>query len=209
MLRNRLISLIKSIFSSNLKIPEAMSSQRSEEFCGIVAYANSEKGFQGILKQRYSDFIVREIDKSGVIAQLTTLSGKELQSRSFPDHEKPDIAPEAVAEFVASLRGFVAIDDVTAVGMIEFLHMAAARETECPDSFTGKFPLRYSVCMNSHLHCIDIVCGSTDKPTRSAIHQLFKTKFKGLVESDTMQVNGVSSIRIQPSFKLKKGWNNR
>lgn len=29
------------------------------------------------------------------------------------------------------------------------------------------------------------------------------------MESDTVPLNGASSIRLQPSFKLKKGWNNR
>ncbi|CAM9853703.1 unnamed protein product [Ectocarpus fasciculatus] len=166
-----------------------MSRDRSEEYSGIIAFANSEKGFQGILKQRYTDFIVREIDPSGAIAQLSNLSGKELENRMFPPRDKPDLAAEALDEFIVSLRALTPADDEKAAALKDFLSLAAARDAECPDAF--------------------IVCGSTDKPTRSGVHQLFKLKFKGVVESDTTQVDGVSSIRIQPAFKLKRGWNNR
>jgi tRNA pseudouridine13 synthase len=162
---------------------------RSEEYSGILAFANAEAGFQGILKQRFTDFIVREIDPSGAAAQLTSLSGKELESRLFPAADKPDIAPDALADFMASLRAVVPLDEDKAEELTDFIEKAASQSDSCPE---------YA-----------IVCGSTDKPTRSSVHGLFKLKFKGVVESDTTPVAGVSSIRLQPCFKLKKGWNNR
>ena len=115
------------------------ANNRSEEYSGIITFANNEPGFQGILKQRYSDFIVREIESSGAIAQLSTLSGKDLQARSFPSNEKADTAPEALAEFIASLRALTSVDDETAAGMSDFISKAKTRQGDCPDSFIGKF----------------------------------------------------------------------
>lgn len=192
-----------------------MSRDRSEEYSGIIAFANSEKGFQGILKQRYTDFIVREIDPSGAIAQLSNLSGKELENRMFPPRDKPDLAAEALDEFIVSLRALTPADDEKAAALKDFLSLAAARDAACPDAFIGgilsvvAIYCRVQIVVCNMFLCVLTVCGSTDKPTRSGVHQLFKLKFKGVVESDTTQVDGVSSIRIQPAFKLKRGWNNR
>lgn len=45
----------------------------NEEDVGITQYINAFKGFKGVLKARYSDFQVNEIDKDGVVAKLTSL----------------------------------------------------------------------------------------------------------------------------------------
>ena len=124
------------------------ANNRSEEYSGIIAFANSEAGFQGILKQRYSDFIVRELEPSGAIAQLSTLSGKDLQARSFPVKEKADTAPDALADFVASLRALTPITDETATEMSDFIVKAGARQDDCPDSFIGKHFLVNNFVLN-------------------------------------------------------------
>lgn len=47
----------------------------NEKDIGITEYiSDSLKGFTGILKARYSDFQVNEIDNDGVVAKLTDLS---------------------------------------------------------------------------------------------------------------------------------------
>ncbi|XP_061178701.1 pseudouridylate synthase 7 homolog [Saccostrea echinata] len=44
-----------------------------EEDVGITEYIGSSPGFNAIIKQRYSDFIVNEIDEEGKIVKLTSL----------------------------------------------------------------------------------------------------------------------------------------
>lgn len=46
----------------------------SEVDTGITEYISSLEGFNGILKSRYSDFQVNEIDTDGNVAKLTDLS---------------------------------------------------------------------------------------------------------------------------------------
>ncbi|KAL0052217.1 hypothetical protein WJX82_010083 [Trebouxia sp. C0006] len=64
----------------------------TEGSVGISAWANSLPGFTGILKQRYSDFMVNEVDTSGTVvhlegsraAQVPSVSGWKLASSSTP-----------------------------------------------------------------------------------------------------------------------------
>lgn len=48
-----------------------------EDQAGITCYANSARGFRGILKQRYADFIVHELDCEGKVIHLTCLNAPE------------------------------------------------------------------------------------------------------------------------------------
>eukprot|EP00250_Pteridium_aquilinum_P011521 c20125_g1_i1 orf=439-2703(-) len=48
-----------------------------EDQAGITCYANSARGFRGILKQRYADFIVNEVDCEGKVIHLTNLNAPE------------------------------------------------------------------------------------------------------------------------------------
>ncbi|KAF5835235.1 hypothetical protein DUNSADRAFT_7723 [Dunaliella salina] len=57
-----------------------------EAECGITAFASALPGFTGILKHRYRDFQVAEVDAQGRLANLTSLS----------------VPPEAVHEFFKS-----------------------------------------------------------------------------------------------------------
>jgi threonine synthase len=46
---------------------------RAETAVGIECYANAAVGFRAILKERFSDFVVQEIDTAGDIVHLTSL----------------------------------------------------------------------------------------------------------------------------------------
>jgi hypothetical protein len=46
----------------------------TEESVGILCHANSCPGFRGVLKQRYSDFIVNEVDPLGNVIHLTNIN---------------------------------------------------------------------------------------------------------------------------------------
>ena len=62
-----------------------------EEAVGITEYASNCMGINGILKQRFSDFVVREVSKDGVIAALKSLDGSYLDE-IFRDEEDSGIA---------------------------------------------------------------------------------------------------------------------
>ncbi|XP_023223829.1 pseudouridylate synthase 7 homolog [Centruroides sculpturatus] len=47
---------------------------QTEKNCGITEYLSNENGFYGILKHRYSDFVVNEIQKDGTVIHLTDFS---------------------------------------------------------------------------------------------------------------------------------------
>lgn len=50
---------------------------QTEKDVGITEYLSNDKGFYGILKHRYSDFLVNEIQKDGTIVHLTDFSAPE------------------------------------------------------------------------------------------------------------------------------------
>ena len=60
----------------------SLSRKITEESVGCTKYANTEKGFEGVIKQRYSDFHVHEIDSKSNIVELKTLD-------SLPEPKNP------------------------------------------------------------------------------------------------------------------------
>ena len=46
----------------------------TEKDVGILEYAGNHKGFFAILKQRYSDFLVNEIDTGNVVRHITDVT---------------------------------------------------------------------------------------------------------------------------------------
>lgn len=55
------------------KLEQEAVSRYSETSIGIIEYISKSVGFSGILKQRYSDFQVNEIDLEGNVVQLSSL----------------------------------------------------------------------------------------------------------------------------------------
>ena len=51
-------------------VPSSALAPLTEACCGITAYANNAVGFNCTLKERFSDFIVNEIDKDGRVIIL-------------------------------------------------------------------------------------------------------------------------------------------
>ncbi|XP_057693822.1 pseudouridylate synthase 7 homolog isoform X2 [Corythoichthys intestinalis] len=62
---------------------------------GICKYVSDHEGFSGILKERYSDFVVHEISKEGKIVHLDDLTiPKEVEEREAAAAEVESPAPE-------------------------------------------------------------------------------------------------------------------
>ena len=65
-----------------------------EQEVGITVFRSGSPGYSAILKHRYKDFVVNEIDGWGNVVQLTT---NELPHNERVETEKP--TPEAAAAF--------------------------------------------------------------------------------------------------------------
>ncbi|XP_033114577.1 pseudouridylate synthase 7 homolog [Anneissia japonica] len=63
---------------------------------GIVEYVNEEEGFQGVLKQRYQDFVVNEQNKSGEVVRLSHLEPPENDIETPVSSTSPAIAPKDI-----------------------------------------------------------------------------------------------------------------
>ena len=77
---------------------------------GIVAYLSEHAGFQGVIKQRFEDFHVHEIDQGGNVVRLTDLS---VSADDEPQCEAPSpVTPEAVAQAQARLEELLTVEGV-------------------------------------------------------------------------------------------------
>jgi hypothetical protein len=54
-----------------------------EKSVGISTYISNHIGFSGILKQRYTDFVVREVTAAGVVTHLESIESATLDSKHF------------------------------------------------------------------------------------------------------------------------------
>ena len=170
-------------------VGETCDPGEAESSVGIVAFANRLAGFQGILKQRYSDFVVREVSKDGTVCRLQNMSGQELEGRVFAaqmaqqaqDREAPNV--DALISELQGVAG-VSISEADLGSLTEFLMQCVEESEDCPSEFL------------SALEC-------NDKAVRTSLHQLFRKHASKVVETDTVK-NGTSSF-IRVIAKKKRG----
>jgi tRNA pseudouridine13 synthase len=134
-----------------------------EESVGIQVYTTEKfPGFAGILKQRYSDFIVREIDVNGNVAYLNELNAKVVEDAVFSkdkDEESEDSgsglgAIELGEKFMEKMCSLVTLTEESQIGLRTFLTSCLSRDAECPKEYIA-FPC-------------------TVKETRTAAHMAIK-----------------------------------
>lgn len=87
--------------------PKDTTSHRSECDVGISQYCSKHEGFCGILKQRYSDFLVNEINTDGRTVHLTST---ELPEVFIQEEIENSVLP---SEVVQKLEDFVSNGDKT------------------------------------------------------------------------------------------------
>ena len=86
----------------------------TEEIVGIQAYTNNDiKGFIGIHKQRFSDFIVREIDRNGNVATINDIFCHDIENLFKPtqkssnnnnsNNDATEVAPQTPEELFTEL----------------------------------------------------------------------------------------------------------
>lgn len=169
-----------------------MAEDNFEESVGICAFANSSKGVQGILKQRFSDFVVREVTTEGEVVFLKSTSDSLDTVDPGPptlDLSTPDTLNNLLQE-IKDARSSTGdpIDFSCEAEFVAFIESCLDKAEACPLDFVA-FPL-------------------TDKALRTSIHQIAKKYVSKFVETETKQVEGVSNIRFIARHKRKEKGNN-
>ncbi|KVH88170.1 Pseudouridine synthase, catalytic domain-containing protein [Cynara cardunculus var. scolymus] len=160
----------------------AMNSPLEESDVGISFYISPLPGFRGILKQRYCDFVVNEVDLDGNVVHLTSLDAPaeptEEHKTKMPDQLKGDQGAEI--ELFRDLVG-----DSDANSLKEFIDKI---NSDVEDGATSI-----------------VLSPSSDKVHRTAVHNFFKERLKFLV-TDTVDGPDPSSKCIR--VRLNSGEDN-
>ena len=179
-----------------------MDPSELEKEIGITQFTNNAKGFKGIHKQRFSDFVVREVDLDGSIVFLKELSGLELEKKYFSnsnnnnntnnnnnntnnnnDINSLDLAKSTCQQLKSYLIDTL-IDEIMDEKLIKYIDDCINKSNDCDDSF-----ITYS-CKN--------------KESRTEMHKCIRNNVGAYIETDTISINDVQHLRLYAKHKLKK-----
>ncbi|CAJ2631517.1 unnamed protein product [Trifolium pratense] len=163
-----------------------------EHDVGISCYISNLPGFRGVLKQRYSDFIVHEVDSDGKVIELSSLEAiaeeskvSESESKSVQEN-KTDKSETAVTSYVSQIESFKSLaGDSDASRLEEFINQINAGGKDSVPPI--------------------ILSPDSDKSHRTAVHIFFRENFKFLV-TDTVDGPDDSSKCIR--VRLNSGGSN-
>ncbi|XP_044977215.1 pseudouridylate synthase 7 homolog isoform X3 [Hordeum vulgare subsp. vulgare] len=152
--------------------PPAQAQRRAalaEPDVGISRFASSLPGFRGVLKQRYSDFVVHEVARDGTLVRLTSFD--------LPD-ERADTDDEANADLPHALDSFrLLCGDADAEALRGFLSRVSEGDSNVS-------PI--------------ILSPDADKAHRLEVHDFFKRNFIFLVTDTVEHSDGVQRcIRVR------------
>eukprot|EP01036_Dinobryon_divergens_P027699 gene27699-36514_t len=170
----------------------------SEVSVGITTFANDHPGISGcIFKQRFSDFIVREIGLDGEIAVLKDTVCSELQKKHFPK-ALPSMNHDA--SMLSSADQSVVQSVLERVQSIVKIPLEKDKESELL-LFIDKSIIRSEECS---LYFMGIPC--SDKLMRTSVHKLFKDdpQLSTYIDSDTQTVDGTTFVRLIAKHKRKE-----
>ncbi|XP_076899980.1 uncharacterized protein LOC143553990 [Bidens hawaiensis] len=158
-----------------------MKSPLEESDVGISCFISPLPGFQAILKQRYSDFVVNEVDLNGNVVHLTSLQPPpEIAEAEEPVTNATD---QLNANHDTEIESFRALaGDSDAHSLKEFIHQQG------PTSI--------------------LLSPTSDKLHRTAMHNFFKERLKFLV-TDTVDGPDPSSKCIRVRFISNGGSKKR
>ncbi|XP_074292662.1 uncharacterized protein LOC141619546 isoform X2 [Silene latifolia] len=168
--------------------PSINSKNVEESDVGILCYISNLPGFRGILKQRYSDFIVNEVDLDGNVVRLTSLSvPPELEEK-----KEEKVVEVLDKEYTSEIEDFRLLVGADADRLKEYIEQINSGNVGDID------PL--------------VLSPSSDKSHRTAVHNFFKEKLKFLV-TDVIDGPTDSSkcirVRLSSGGSQNRGKNTR
>lgn len=136
--------------------------------------------------QKFSDFVVREINPSGVVASLQSLEHSVVESvfRSTKNSSASVPSDDAIAAIIREFSVLVELSQDTIDALQSFLTACFRQDADCEVDFTA------------------FAC--TDKEMRGQAHGIIRSNAKDYIDSDTVQVDGVSHIRLLAKHKQSK-----
>ncbi|XP_059652720.1 multisubstrate pseudouridine synthase 7 isoform X2 [Cornus florida] len=155
--------------------PETLEIMNSvdESDVGIFCYISQLPGFRGVLKQRYSDFIVNEVDLDGNVVHLTSLDAPP----EVLEEKKTDLSDQLNKSYDTELELFRSL-----AGDTDADHLKAFIDQISSDVKDSVSPL--------------VLSPNSNKSHRTAMHNFFKEKLKFLV-TDTVDGPDASSKCIR------------
>ncbi|KAH1083475.1 hypothetical protein J1N35_023236 [Gossypium stocksii] len=155
----------------------------TESDVGILCFISSLPGFRGILKQRYSDFIVNEVDTEGNVVHLTSL---DAPPEAFQEGETK-ISDQLNKNYASEIENFRSLACEIDVDRLEaFINqITSGREEDIS-------PI--------------VLSPDSDKSHRTAMHNFFKENLRFLV-TDTVDGPDSSSKCIR--VRLNSGNKNK
>ncbi|ONK74350.1 uncharacterized protein A4U43_C03F5330 [Asparagus officinalis] len=155
----------------------AMAKTLDESDVGISCYVSSLPGLRGVLKQRYADFIVNEVDRDGNIVHLTSF---DLALDCSEDKEE----------------GKPIADDKSYVKEIElFRSLCGEKDSELLKGFLDKI----TPGEENDVEPI-VLSPDSDKSHRTEVHNFFKKNFKFLVTDTVEGLEGsLKCVRVRLS----------
>ncbi|KAK1311323.1 hypothetical protein QJS10_CPA08g00293 [Acorus calamus] len=159
---------------------------------GISCFVSDTPGFRGVLKQRYSDFIVNEVDRDGNIVHLTCLDPPlEKSQDGLRKEEANDLnaTEKDYSSLVESFQTLAGVADAESLkGLLDQIESAGAENVVRPI----------------------VLSADPDKSHRTEVHNFFKKNFKFLI-TDTVEVPGsdLKCVRVRYSSSGEKGRGGR
>lgn len=176
--------------SKKLKIDTTNLKTLTEEDVGISQYINKtgSSGFLGLLKQKYSDFLVNEIDTSGKVIHLLdegielgkTKRERQQEKRKQERAELQDKSPEEVERIKLEKKieeenkPKYELSDENKLKLLELITETELKNIE--DLFSTGGNTETETQFN-------------DKATRTKLHQLLRQSFQGKLETVTSPAN--------------------
>ena len=198
-----------------------------EALVGIECNANSAEGFRAILKERYTDFVVNEIDQNGQVVHLTTLDASiddeidemEQQKRqkfASPAVERaegdkpeqrnvsseptptPNVTP---APEIVSAETNALLNEKIEAAVIEFTKLAGAEEAARLKTFLEQPGVLSPAPEGSEAPSALVLGSSNDKAYRTSLHVFFNSHFQLTTDSVEPAAGGEGSVVTKKDSK--------
>ncbi|KAJ0982515.1 hypothetical protein J5N97_010770 [Dioscorea zingiberensis] len=151
-----------------------MAKPLEEPDVGILCYVSSLPGFRGVLKQRYSDFIVNEVDLDGKVVHLTSFDLPADISEEKDEGKNPPCSDKDYSGEIESFRSLSGEAD-TELLRVFLEEITGSEANDVP-------PI--------------VLSPDSDKSHRAEVHNFFKRNFKFLV-TDTVEEADTKCVRVR------------
>ncbi|XP_060080963.1 pseudouridylate synthase 7 homolog [Ylistrum balloti] len=158
---------------------------------GILAFISDLPGFQGIIKQRFSDFIVNEVNENGEVVHLTATSAKT----------EPNLETDKTVNLPST-----EVQEPEEAG--KPVEQTPVKCSQLPDAEVDELN---KLLVSTDKSFTVTLQASDDKEKRCQIHRSIRMNFPNL-ESTTLEVDGKKVIQVKKipaSKKVKHKGGNR